>query len=193
MLIVAGPNGSGKSSAYRDTETAVEGRSFWIVNPDALTVRIQAAEGFAVAEANQAAVTRIEQWLNASVSVHKSIGVETVLSTSKYRALVIRAKELGFSVWLVYVVLDSPERNIERVRMRVRKGGHDVAEDKIRSRYDRSLAQFPWFLDRADRAWVYDNSGAEPKLIGVKADGVITLDESALPVVVEAVRSIETE
>lgn len=151
------------------------------------------AEGLGLQEANQAAVTRIEHWLHASIAVHKSIGVETVLSTDKYRQLVVRAAELGFSIWLVFVVLDSPARNVERVRLRVRKGGHAVAEDKIRSRYVRSLEQFPWFLDRADRAWVYDNSGAEPKLIGVKAKGVVTLDESALPIVAEAVRSIETE
>jgi predicted ABC-type ATPase len=193
LLIVAGPNGSGKSSVYQDTETAIHGRSFWIVNPDALTVRIQIAEGMALREANEAAVTRIEAWLHASVGVHKSIGVETVLSTDKYRALVTKAIELGFSIWLLYVVLDSPDRNVERVRLRVRKNGHDVPEDKIRARYVRSLQQLPWFLDKAERAWIYDNSAAEPRLMGVKAKGVITLDESALPVVVEAVRSIETE
>lgn len=119
--------------------------------------------------------------------------METVLSTAKYRPLVESAIVLGFAVWLVYVILDSPDRNVERVRLRVRKGGHDVPDNKIRARYVRSLEQFPWFVERADRAWIYDNSGAEPKLIGSKEDGIIKLDESALPAVVEAVRSIETE
>jgi predicted ABC-type ATPase len=96
-------------------------------------------------------------------------------------------------VWLVYVVLDSPQRNIERVRLRVRKGGHDVPDEKVRSRYTRSLEQLPWFLDRADEAWIYDNSGAEPRRIGEKSGGVIALDESALPAIVDAIRSIETE
>lgn len=192
FLIIAGPNGSGKSSSYRDTEIEESGRTIWIVNPDILTVRISEREGLPLDQANRAAVERIEAWLDASMEVHKSVGVETVLSTDKYRRLVAKAKGLGFAIWLVYVVLDSAERNIERVRLRVRKGGHDVPADKVRSRYARSLAQFPWFLDEADAAWIYDNSGAQPQRIGEKKEGVVTLDEAALPAVVEAARSIET-
>ena len=52
--------------------------------------------------------------------------------------------------------------------------------------------QMPWFLDQADKAWLLDNSGAEPRLIGEKRDGVITLDEQALPAVVAAVQKIAT-
>jgi predicted ABC-type ATPase len=194
FLIIAGPNGSGKSSSYSDTEIEQSGRTIWIVNPDLLTLRIHQQEGVALEQANGEAVNRIEAWLDASLAVHKSVGVETVLSTGKYRRLVTKAKSLGFAIWLVYVVLDSPERNIERVRLRVRKGGHHVPDDKVRSRYVRSLEkQFPWFLEQADAAWIYDNSGAEPRRIGEKAEGVIALDETALPAVVEAVSTIATE
>lgn len=167
------------------------GRTIWIVNPDLLTVRILETEGLALQAANLAAVQRIEAWLDASMDVHKSVGVETVLSTGKYRRLVEKAKARGFAIWLIYVVLDTAERNIERVHLRVEKGGHAVPEDKIRSRWAGSLAQFPWFLDQADQAWIYDNSGATPRRIGYKDNGVISLDEGALPFVVEAVQTIE--
>ena len=144
--------------------------------------------------ANLAAVNRIEAWLDASIVVHKTVGVETVLSTDKYRRLVEKAKSLGFAVWMIYVVLDSPERSIERIKLRVAKGGHPVADDDVRMRYWRSLQQqFGWFLEQADQAWIYDNGGASPKQIGEKADGVITLDEDALPIVAEVVRSIAAE
>lgn len=116
--------------------------------------------------------------------------METVLSTDKYRRLVLKAKAMGFAIWLIYVVLDTPERNIERVRFRVRKGGHAVPDDKIRSRWTRSLAQFPWFLDQADAAWIYDNSGASPRPIGEKRNGVISLDGDALPIVIAAAATI---
>jgi predicted ABC-type ATPase len=90
-------------------------------------------------------------------------------------------------------MLDSPERNVERVRLRVLKGGHAVPENKIRERHTRSLTQMPWFLEQADQAWLFDNSGAQPRLIGTKDAGVVTLDDNALPAVVEAVRKIQTE
>jgi predicted ABC-type ATPase len=191
--IVAGPNGSGKTSAYQDAEIEAFSRSVWIINPDILTARIQKVEGRELQDANLEAVRRIEAWLDASIRAHQTVGVETVLSTDKYRRLVDAAKELGFEVRLTYVILDSPERSIERVRLRVAKGGHSVPRRKIVERYARSLDQLPWFLEQADQASVFDNSGAQPKLIAQKKDGVITSDPHALPQIVAAVNRIATE
>jgi predicted ABC-type ATPase len=120
--IVAGPNGSGKSSIYQDIDIEAFARAIWIINPDLLTARLQAAEGLDLVTANLQAVQRIEAWLDTSIKAHQSVGVETVLSTDKYRRLVVAAKALRFEVHLTYVVLDSVERNIERVRLRVAKG-----------------------------------------------------------------------
>lgn len=186
FLIVVGPNGSGKSGAYERSDARFDGRTFWIVNPDRLTARLSQIESLPLRDANIAAVTRIEAWLEASIAVHKTIGVETVLSTGKYRRLVDQAKVLGFEIWLLYVVLETPDLNVSRVDLRVRKGGHAVAEADIRSRYARSLAQLPWFIDHADRAWLYDNSSAELRLVGVKRDGTVTIDPSAPAVLIQA-------
>jgi predicted ABC-type ATPase len=192
LWIVAGPNGSGKSSSYQTLDVEASARSVWIINPDLLTAHLREAEGLSLYDANLQAVRRIEAWLEASIQAHQSVGVETVLSTDKYRRLVTAAKALRFLVRLTYVVLDSPQRCIERVRQRVKKGGHAVPEDKIVERYARSLGQLPWFLDQADEAWLLDNSDASPKLMGRKRDGVITLDPAALPQVVAAVEKIRT-
>jgi predicted ABC-type ATPase len=191
--IVAGPNGSGKSTAYEDADIEAFARSVWIINPDALTRRIQRVEGQNLAEANLEAVKRIEIWLDASIQAHQTVGVETVLSTDKYRRLVLSAKDLAFEVRLTYVILDSPARSVQRVKLRVAKGGHGVPELKIVERYARSLGQLPWFLEQVDQASIFDNSGAQPKLIGQKKDGLITLDPDALPGVVAAVKSIAAE
>jgi predicted ABC-type ATPase len=129
--IVAGPNGSGKSSTYQTYEYEASARSIWIINPDLLTARLQEEEGLALYDANLQAVLRIEAWLDASIRAHQSVGGETVLSTDKYRRLVTLAKGLRFQIRLTYVILDSPQRCIERVRFRVTKGGHAVPVDKI--------------------------------------------------------------
>ena len=49
------------------------------------------------------------------------------------------AKAAGFKVGLYYVALDSVETNVERVRQRVLKGGHDIPEENIRRRHDGSF------------------------------------------------------
>jgi predicted ABC-type ATPase len=137
-------------------------------------------------------VTRIYSWLEASISAHQTIGVETVLSTEKYRGLVLAAKDHGFEVRLIYILLNSPELSVERVKLRVGKGGHHVPTTKIRQRRDRSLQQLPWFLKNADLAWIFDNSGAKPVQIAQKIRNTIIVDPTALPEIKEAVRLIKS-
>ncbi len=193
MWIVAGPNGSGKSSLYENSDIEAFGYSVWIINPDLLAKRLHDVEGLASEAANLEAVQRIELWLEASIRAHQTVGVETVLSTDKYRRLVTEAKSRRFEVRLIYVLLDTAARNIERVRLRVAKGGHAVPEDKIVERRFRSLAQLPWFLEAADLAWIFDNSGASLRRIGQKQDGIVTLDPAALPEIVAVAQKIATD
>ena len=124
--------------------------------------------------------------LHASIDVHQTIGVETVLSTPKYRGMVEKAKRRGFEIRLIYVIVDSVETQIERVRLRVRKGGHDVPEDKIRSRRARSLEQLGWFFGQADYALVYDNSSAEPRVMVELREDVILVSDTVLPEIARA-------
>lgn len=163
--IIAGPNGSGKSSFYNRTDFEGWGGSVWIINPDLLTVRIVEQEGLPVLAANLSAVQRIERWLDASIEVHQTIGVETVLSSSKYRRLVRKAQARGFEVRFVYFLLMSAELQMERIRIRVLGGGHDVPEDKVRARRIRSFRQMAWFCRKADRTYIFNNSTGEPELI----------------------------
>jgi predicted ABC-type ATPase len=128
--LIAGPNGSGKSSLYGSEQNAIygetniadAGHSFWIINPDLLTLRICSVEQKTTEEANfnLKAVRRIETWLRASIDAHQSVGVETVLSTDKHRSLVLAAKQRYFEIRLVYVILRSPELNVKRVQIRVK-------------------------------------------------------------------------
>lgn len=168
LWIVAGPNGCGKSTAYSRSDVAEFDGSVWIINPDLLTKRLQTNERLAPDDANLEAVRRIETWLAASIDVHQTIGVETVLSTPKYRPLVQRAKERGFDVRLIYVYVDTLALQLERIQLRVAKGGHDVPTDKVAARRARSFNEFGWFFREADQAWILDNSGAEPKLVAYK-------------------------
>jgi predicted ABC-type ATPase len=136
-------------------------------------------------------VTRIYSWLEASIAAHQTIGVEIVLSTEKYRTLVLAAKQRGFEIRLIYILLNSVELNLERVRLRVAKGGHHVPATKVRQRGERSLQQLPWFLNHSDFAWIFDNSTAKPAQIARKIGHTITIDPAALPEIKEAVRAVQ--
>lgn len=165
---MAGPNGCGKSTAYGHGSVAGLDGSVWIINPDLLTVRLKDAENLDLLSANLAAVQRIESWLDASIEVHQTIGVETVLSSPKYRRLVEKAKAHDFEVCLVHVYLQTAEMQLERIKARVVKGGHDVPPDKVRDRRKRSFDQLPWFFSQAERAWILDNSGESPAVVAIR-------------------------
>lgn len=166
--IIAGPNGSGKSTAYSQGDVLGLDGTVWIINPDLLTVRLRDAEGLSQDQANLAAIQRIERWLDHSIEVHQTVGVETVLSTDKYRRSVEKAIRHGYEVCFVYVFVDSVERQLERIRARVAKGGHDVPPEKVAARRSRSFEQMPWFFRMADHAWIFDNSDDEPSLVAYK-------------------------
>jgi predicted ABC-type ATPase len=178
LWIVAGPNGSGKTSLYNNADIEDFGRSVWIINPDQLSQRLCDIEDLDAFEANLEAVRRIERWLYAST--HQTVGVETVLATAKYRRLVLEAKERKFTIRLIYVLLSSGQLNIERVRLRVAKGGH--------ARGEKSPDQLPWFLAQADEGWLFDNSNAKPRLIGTKNKGRVKLAAGALSEIQKAAK-----
>lgn len=64
------------------------------------------------------------------------------------------------------------QASVSRVKYRVQVGGHPVAEDKIRSRYVRSLELLPQAVAYADRAYIFDNSGAERVWVAEVTDGL---------------------
>jgi predicted ABC-type ATPase len=183
----------GKSTIYTKANIKDFNGSVWIINPDLLTVRLQIAESMNLETANLEAVRRIYAWLEISIAAHQTVGVETVLSTDKYRKLVLAAKAIGFEFRLIYVLLRSADMNVERIRMRVAEGGHDVPTEKVLERRERSLKQLPWFLDQADGAWLFDNSDAKPRLIGTKLNGVIDIQPFAMPEINLAARLVQSE
>ncbi len=62
---------------------------------------------------------------------------------------------------VVFVGTTSVEINIERIRARVKKGGHDVPEEDQRRRYPRTLVNMKRLLPEADLSVILDNSTAK--------------------------------
>jgi predicted ABC-type ATPase len=61
-------------------------------------------------------------------------------------------------VRILYVGLASPDLHIERVRNRVRTGGHDIPESSIRRRWRHSRLNLVQLLPHLTELRVYDNS-----------------------------------
>lgn len=101
-----------------------------------------------------------------------SFTFETVMSSPDKVAFLQKVQQAGYRTYLYFVATEDPEINVSRVQYRVLMGGHPVAEDKIRSRYIRSLELLAEAVAYADRAYIFDNSGAERVWIAQVTQGI---------------------
>lgn len=171
LWIVAGPNGAGKTTSVQKEPISGWLPAVAFANPDDRTLaKLLAAgyAGFAYAPADVQTRLFLESAdevfaeLEAAVHQNRAVGVETVLSSGKYRPLVERVLERAGIVGLIYVALSSPEISRQRIAARVQRGGHGVPDDKIPVRWQRSLDALAWFARRATTFWVVDNSDPDP-------------------------------
>lgn len=179
LTVIAGPNGSGKSTLTS---------SIWfdgnanLIDPDAIARRLDAAQPARKAiPAAREAVLRCK----ALVAHRTSFTLETTLSGHGAMAILSKAKSIGFQTRLVYVSLGDPELHIERVRLRVAQGGHDIPDADIRRRYGRSLQQAPKALRLAEESIVLDNSGLYPMRMLLLKEGHVIWRADILPPWVE--------
>lgn len=159
ITVFAGPNGSGKSTI---TKLSPHGRINYI-NADEIAVAVHCD--------NMTAAQKAEALRNSYVNTATDFSFETVLSTARNLDLLRRAKEEGYFIRGIFVLTTAPELNAARVFTRVLSGGHAVPEDKIRSRYEKSLANIPDFVTLCDVCHIYDNTYSVPKRIFRKKRG----------------------
>lgn len=101
---------------------------------------------------------------------HRSIdfGFETTLSGRAHAKIINRLKAQGYGIKLFYLWLPSPEAALSRVRDRVSAGGHVIAEEVVRRRYDRSIRNFLLlYRDLADEWILFNNSSKSPTIIAL--------------------------
>jgi predicted ABC-type ATPase len=151
VLVFAGPNGSGKTTVTNSISTVGT-----YVNADDLKNEFKLTD----IEAAEAADLLRNELLNKGAD----FSFETVLSTERNLLLMQKAKAQGYEVKCVYVLTCDENINILRVKERVRSGGHDVPEDKIRSRYHRALTLLPKVIAVCDNIIIYDNSDTPYKI-----------------------------
>jgi predicted ABC-type ATPase len=102
-----------------------------------------------------------------------SFAVETTLAGNGPVETMRRARDQGFQVTLIYVCLDTPDRNVRRVKERVIQGGHAVPGDDIRRLYERSLENLPEAVRLAHTAVLLDNTAQTHNRVLEAADGKV--------------------
>lgn len=176
VIVIAGPNGAGKSTLapalLRDTLGILE-----FVNADTIAEGLSA---FAPEDASFDAGRVMLGRLHELASDQRDFAFETTLASRFYAGWLKELRNKGYRASLVFLWLEDVELAIERVKERVRMGGHHIPEDTIRRRYDRGLKNlFELYLPIANAWSVRDTSFAQSNEIAryTEETGEIIFDE----------------
>jgi len=153
LYIFAGVNGAGKSTLYNSENLDNEIKYSTRINTDEIVRKI----GNWRNSSDQIKAGKIAINLrNDCLQDGKSFNEETTLTGKTI--LKTKAKELGYKLQLFYVGVNNPEIAKERIRNRVEKGGHNIADEIVEKRYYESLKNLKHVITKFDEVYLYDNS-----------------------------------
>ena len=173
LYIIAGCNGAGKTTAsFTILPEMLKCKEF--VNSDEIAKGLSPfnSDSIAVAvEASRIMYKRIKELIAAG----ETFAMETTLATRSVANLIREAQKEGYYVTLLYFWINTPELAIERVKMRVSAGGHNIPVETIRRRYAAGIRNlFELYLSISDYWMIADNSMSPMQIIakGFKRDKI---------------------
>ncbi len=165
LYIIAGCNGAGKTTAsYTILPEILDCKEF--VNADEIAKGLSPFQPESVAlEAGRIMIKRI----NELIERNQDFAFETTLSSKSYKQKIIIAKEQGYTITLLFFWLNNIDLAKERVKIRVKEGGHDIPENVIERRYIKGIINlFDIYLSLVDNAFIIDNSFGKHYLMAQK-------------------------
>jgi predicted ABC-type ATPase len=161
-LVVAGPNGAGKTTFAREFLPNDE-RILNFVNADLI------AGGLSPLKPELAAIAAgrlVLKEIDRLVEARADFAFESTLSGQGYISRLREMKQSGYHIEIIYLRIFSARLAMNRIKSRVRQGGHNVPRADVQRRFARSWRNFQEdYRPLADLWAVYDNSTRPAKLI----------------------------
>ncbi len=174
-LLFAGVNGAGKSTLYQTLESNV--MNMPRVNTDEIVKTFGDWRNLGdVIKAGKIAIQQIENNFSSGISFNQ----ETTLCGASIMKNILRAKELGYTVIVHYVGVESATIAKERVRKRVENGGHGIPDKDVDRRYIESFQKLKDIIPICDQVILYDNTRTFNR-IAVYEKGTMSLETPPLP------------
>ncbi len=138
IIVVGGPNGAGKSTFAYNLLLSEFGITEF-VNADTIARGISAHNYDEVAfEAGRIMLARLRQLFSEG----KDFAFETTLSAKSFILFLRDAKLAGYKITIIYFWVESSELAIDRIKQRVKEGGHFIEDKIVKRRYKRSIINF---------------------------------------------------
>jgi len=158
LYIIAGCNGAGKTTAsFTILPEILDCKEF--VNADEIAKGLSPFQPENVSfQAGRLMLERVDELLNN----RSDFAFETTLTTLSYLNTIKEAKVKGYSITLLFFWLDNVTLAIERVKTRVREGGHNIPEETIKRRYIRGIKNLISKFTSVCDYWLIINNSSRP-------------------------------
>jgi len=167
LYIISGCNGVGKTTASLTILPEILNCKEFL-NAEEIAQNLQGLES---GQANFNSGRIMIGKMNGLLKENVSFAVETTLASRCYKSKIIEARTKGYNVILLFFWLQSIELAKERVRIRIKEGGHIVEPEIIERRYKGGIKNlFSIYLSTADTVLIFDNSEGIYDLIAEKID-----------------------
>ncbi len=154
LYVLAGVNGAGKSSIGGHLLTQA-GLTWY--NPDDFARTLVVDYGITQDKANIKAWQEGVRRLRQAMATRCSFAFETTLGGQSITQYLLQACETH-DVMIWYCGLRDPQLHLDRIKLRVQSGGHDIPETKVRQRWVSSLRNLIVLMPSLAHLRVYDNS-----------------------------------
>ncbi len=135
IFLIAGPNGAGKTTFARQFLSVVH-PALAFLNAD--EIQGELAEFSHPVRAGRELLRRMSEY----EALGQEFAVETTLSSMMYARRISKWHASGFRIVLHFIELPSADYAVQRVSRRTAAGGHPIAEDDIRRRFERGRRLF---------------------------------------------------
>lgn len=172
VYIIAGPNGSGKTTFAKEfLPKYVHCPNF--VNADLIAQGLSPFSPEKVAiKAGKLLLEQIHNLANKGID----FAFETTLSGKSHLIFINKLKEKEYSIHLFFLWIPSKDLAIARIKERVARGGHNVADEDVKRRFDKSIGNFFKLYRPLFDSWnMFDNSTTTPRLIAKEERGKLDI------------------
>jgi predicted ABC-type ATPase len=177
VYIIAGPNGSGKTTFAKEfLPKYAQCPNF--VNADLIAQGLSPFSPSIVAiKAGKLLLEQIHKFADKDTD----FAFETTLAGKGHAAFLKKLKEKNYKMHLFFLWIPSKELALARIKERVARGGHSVADEDVKRRFDRSIQNFFTLYKPLFDTWnLFDNSTANPRLIAKEEYGKIEIIDKEL-------------
>ncbi|OIO76324.1 MAG: hypothetical protein AUJ85_00700 [Elusimicrobia bacterium CG1_02_37_114] len=180
VLVFSGANGTGKTTLAK----SILEHNIQFINAD----DIKKTENLSYIEAGQKSLKMID----LCISQNKDFSFETTMSGKGLLKRFEYLKKEQYRITIYYLFAYPIELLLERIKERVKKGGHFVSDIDVERRYRRSIQNF-WTCYRffADEWTIINNNELEPKnIVAGNKKELYIIDNSEFDVFKEVLRNV---